>query len=152
MFKDNILNKVIILKKHITLGYLDLQPNLASNKKLRLEKYLQKLWDIKVINLESTDEILEEDISALLITDWNIPDDNFVQWLNTFEKKIQPNNKKQTPTLILANLGFSFLEDMISNIIRRDWFFDILHSEHYESIPIRIANLIKAVEKTSHSN
>lgn len=73
----------------------------------------------------------------------NLEEDHFIQWFSKLGQKLLNPLGIPSPCMLISPLSFNHLESMWEKAYKQNWYFDILHPEHMESLPIRIANLLR---------
>ena len=119
------------------------QKNVVSGGTLSLEHHLKRLFEIDFYELESLDDPKFFPCDLLVIYAEYIEDENFETWLENLKNKIQTQGKIWVPSLIFSKLGFSSANFLLPNMSGSNWYFDIIHPDHINSIPIRVANLLR---------
>lgn len=117
--------------RYIAAGVLDLEEKLTLLGKCHIQpvETLEKLGagraDLFVIACPLTDS------------------QTFPTWLSNIEKKLFYAKKIKTPTLIFADFSFETLNKVFELTLTSNWYCDLVNPKHIESLPIRIANLIR---------
>ena len=123
--------------------YVNPTPQVISALNQLSEKYLSWLADVDIENLSSLSQAKNKPFDLIIYNAFGVPDDKLSTWLHNISKQILTHNQVLVPTIILSKLGFNDLNKMLSSIYKDNWYIDILHPDHINSLPIRIANLLK---------
>ena len=73
----------------------------------------------------------------------HLKDEPFLQWLKGLINKIEGKPEALTPALILSRTNFDSLSEIWGFAYEKNCYFDIMHPEHMDSLPIRVGNLLK---------
>lgn len=111
--------------------------------KIQFEEKLKKIADIELVELNALDDKNFHPCDLLVLTANLIPDDHFKEWLDRLRKNMRSQAKIWTPALILSDIEFSVLNEIFKTASQENWYFDIVTTEHYHSLPIRVANLLR---------
>jgi hypothetical protein len=106
------------------------------------EKRLKHISNIQLTEFSSLDSIKDTETDLLIINAANLTDEAFLQWFPKTCKKIE-SKFFATPTLFLSRIDFDALEKLWEQAYENNWYFDILHPQHMDSLPIRVANLLR---------
>ncbi len=131
-----------MFKRHLRVNYWNSEPRLIAPSKARLEQLLKQLGTVELREVKSlTDDSQPADL--LVIPADHIPDDKFIDWLKGLRQRIRQQGQIWTPALITADISFGDLNDLIDDAVKANWYFDVIHRDHMESLPIRVANLLR---------
>lgn len=111
--------------------------------KADFEKKLRRIADIELVELKSLDDPNFHPCDLLIMTANLVPEDHFFDWVTKLKKKIRSQAKIWSPALILSDVEFSVQNEMFKYAVHENWYFDIVHSQQLDSIPIRVANLLR---------
>lgn len=129
--------------REITVGYLDTQKKFFSSQKGRLEFLLKSFGKIAFREVKSLDDDSLRDCHALLTTADHVPDEDFLKWFLKFEKKVHLMKLIWIPTIILADLELATQKSLLDHSLKSNWYFDIVAGSQLNSLPIRLANMIR---------
>lgn len=127
----------------LRLFYWNADPRVLDADLMQLEKLLKRLGDVKLTSIKSLDLIPKDGCDLLIIAAHSIPKKEFPKWLMGLRARIHSNGRIWVPALILADVGFEVLADILTDVTAENWYFDILLPSHVESLPIRVANLLR---------
>ncbi|MBC7661677.1 MAG: hypothetical protein H7249_18425 [Chitinophagaceae bacterium] len=121
----------------------DLDPKRSDITKLNLERFLKLLPSLqwkKVKGLEAPD-FLPCDLAVVYA--WHLNQIELQTWLENFEKRWKKQGAIWIPALIVSPLDIGDLVASMDGIWSSNWYFDIIHPDHFLSLPVRIANLLR---------
>jgi hypothetical protein len=133
MFADRVLR----------LSYWNTDSRVIDADRLQLETSLKRLGDVSVHTVKSLDVVQRDGCDLLIVAAQSVPRKEFAKWLLGFRGRIHSNGKIWVPALILADVGFETLADILADVTSENWYFDILAPSHMDSLPIRVANLLR---------
>ena len=108
------------------------------------EKRLKLISNVELVQFSTLERVKESGPCDLLIFNAvHLDDAAFLQWFPKMQSKIPNPSEIRTPTLFLSKIEFTVLENLWEDAYKSNWYFDILDPEHIESIPIRVANLLR---------
>lgn len=84
-----------------------------------------------------------QDIDLLILQARHIDTDGFEPWLRRQESYLIKNCSIPVPCLILRDMSFAELSNIYLERAQNNWYVDILGTEEVNSLPIRIANLLR---------
>ncbi|RYZ60281.1 MAG: hypothetical protein EOP07_01180 [Proteobacteria bacterium] len=121
----------------------DLDPKRSDGTKLNLERFLKLLpamqWK-KVKGVEDSD-FLPCDLAVIYA--WHLNQIELQTWLENFEKRWKKSGAIWIPALIVSPLDIGDLLNSMDGIWASNWYFDIIHPDHFLSLPVRVANLLR---------
>ncbi len=123
--------------------YWDSEKRFVDAHKLNFEKQLSFLPDFDLITLKSLDSENFNPCDLLLISALLVEDHEFSQWLLGINKRILHQNSIWTPALIFSEVEGYELSSAMHEFAANNWYFDIVNPKHIDSIPIRVANLLR---------
>jgi len=133
----------IFEEKSFRVCYWDAESRYLASDKILFEKKLEILGDVELVPLKSLDDKAFHPCQLLIIAADSVAEEDFQVWLKSLEKKIAQQGKVWTPTLILSTLSFETLDALLTQAVKSNWYFDILSRDHLDSLPIRVANLLR---------
>lgn len=107
------------------------------------EKYLKRLGDLSFYEMKTLEDPNFAPCDLLVVAAETIPPKNFSDWLRELHQRIKKQQNIWTPAIILSSVDFGVLEDLLAEVNSSNWYFDIINPEHVESLPIRVANLLR---------
>ena len=125
----------------LRVAYLDGEQRSVDARKLFLESKLKSLADLKIETLKSIEDLKSESCDLLIVSANHIPSEEFEKWLDGFCGRMLEHI--WTPALVLASLDAKRLDSLLKKIVHQNWYFDIVDASHLDSLPIRVANLIR---------
>lgn len=133
MFADRVLR----------IYYWNADPRVVDADRMQLEKLLKRLGDIKLTTIKSLELVPKDGCDLLMIAAHSVPKKEFAKWLMGLRSRIHSNGGIWVPALILADIGFDVLSEILTDVAAENWYFDIIMPSHVESLPIRVANLLR---------
>jgi len=130
-------------KRQLRVCYWDSEKRITGATKAALEMYLGKLGGVDLVPLNSLNDEAFSPCDLLILTAEHVPAASFGNWLTSMQAKIQRQRDIWTPALIMAQVDFSDLQEIFPWSIKANWYFDIIRADHLESLPIRVANLLR---------
>lgn len=125
------------------LRYWHADPRVVDAERARLEQSLAKVGDVRVDTLRSLDDPGLHPCDLLVVAAQAIPRDGFAKWLGGFKERFHRQGGIWVPVLIVADVPFEGLREILPDAARANWYFDIMAPEHVASLPIRVANLLR---------
>lgn len=123
--------------------YWDAQSNSVGALKINFERHLKFLPGFDLVSLDSLDDEEFNPCDLLIISAKSISGEDFSTWIAGINKRVIAQNNIWTPALIFSEADFSDLSSELHDYADNNWYFDILHPDHLDSMPIRVANLLK---------
>ncbi len=130
-------------KRNIRICYWDSEKRYFGAHKAAFENQMQILGEIQTVKISSLEDPKFFPCDLLVVSAEHVPEDEFLKWLTGIETRIMSQDKIWTPALILADIEFSTLHQLLPFASKSNWYFDIVHPQHLLSMPIRIANLLR---------
>lgn len=138
-----MLKKADYRLRKLRICYLNSQPRIVAVSKLSLEKMLQQLAQIELIEIKTLHDPALNPCDLLVVAAESIPEDEFLKWLRRFSKSISLQGNIWIPAIIFSNTSFKLLQSFFDEAHKMNWYFDILSSEELNSLPMRVANLLR---------
>lgn len=130
-------------KRKIRICYWDQQNRHVDVAKLNLQLHLKMLGDIDLVELQTLNDPQKHPCDLLMIAAENIPAEKFPEWIEALENRIVRIGDIWTPALIFSKLDFNVLEQILMKSTMSNWYFDVIDPDHLNSLPIRVANLLR---------
>ena len=131
------------LKRKRRICYWDSDKRFTDAQKINLEKRLDFLPEFDFVKLRTLDSPELTPCDLVIVAAEGIEETIFVDWLTGLNKRMIRQNSIWTPALIATDINVPKLSSLLHKIADNNWYFDILEYEHIDSLPIRIANLLK---------
>lgn len=129
------------LKKRVC--YWDSEKHLADAQKIAFEHQLKRLGEIEFVKLKSLDDRNFSPCDLLIVAANQVPEDEMFHWLHRLKQRIAAQDSIKPPLMVLSEVVFGTLAENFSKIIEDNWYFDVVGSSQFESLPIRAANLLR---------
>ena len=129
--------------RRLRVSYWSAEARLVDMDSLTLEQHLKRLGEVKVTPVKSLDGPEAANCDLLIIAAQKIDVMDFPQWLVGLRGRILALGTIWTPAMILADIPFESLSEMLPVAVQDNWYFDILAPAHMTSLPIRVANLVR---------
>ncbi len=138
------MSQNVFKNRKLRLCYYSTNPKTINLNRYNLEKRLEMLGaEIEIKHLTSIDNKTLTPCDLLVIDAARIPQDAFKDWLLTLTSRLTGQNNIWIPALIFAKYSFASLADSLAKVYEMNWYFDLIDPDHLDSIPIRIANLLR---------
>lgn len=123
--------------------YWDYNKRSISSSKMSFEKHLKFLPEIEFAFLKSIDDPLFFPCDLLFINAEGLEEEPFQIWMNSFKTRFKHQGKIWVPIIFISPINFSTLTDWLHEHADDNWYFDIIKPDETQSLPIRIANLLR---------
>ncbi len=123
--------------------YWDGEKRIVDSRKSSLERQLKYLGDIDLITLDRLEDPNFDPCDLLIITAEHVPEQEFAAWLVSLESRLTFRKMIRVPALIFADLPIELLAEIYLKSAKQNWYFDVISSSDLNSLPIRIANLLR---------
>lgn len=133
----------IIFNRVLRINYCQADARIVDSDRARLEKILHQLGSVQIRAVKSLSELWQTPADLSVVAAQTVPPEHFSSWLRVFRGNVLDQGGVWTPALILANLPFMVLNDILAEAVQDNWYFDIVAVDQISSLPIRIANLIR---------
>ncbi len=133
----------------LRIGYYQVDPRVVGSSILDLERHLGKLGKVSITAIKDISLGTHQDFELLVIAGPTLEDHSFGSWLNSFKRKIAAQGDIWVPAIIIADISFQALEVIWADVVKENWYFDIVNPEHLSSLPIRVANLVRMTDHLS---
>jgi hypothetical protein len=133
----------IFTSRKLDIRYWNAESRIVDSEVMALEKQLSKLGEVKVESVPSLDHERFTVCDLLIVAAQKIPDEDFNSWLEKLGNRIESLGRIWVPVLVLANTSFDNLNSIMVKAAKQNWYFDVIAPDHLDSLPIRVANLIR---------
>ncbi|MEZ4741324.1 MAG: hypothetical protein R3B45_02570 [Bdellovibrionota bacterium] len=130
-------------QRSLRVCYYSTESRVLDANKILLENKLKQLGVVSIVQIKSLDDPKINPCDLLLVEATQIPHEGFSKWLFGFGKRLVQQASIWTPALFISKTQFGVLNTMLEDSIYENWYFDILDPDHMDSLPIRVANLLK---------
>lgn len=132
-----------VLERTLHVKYLVADKRFVDADRMVLEKHLKRISDVKLTEIKSIDDADFLPCDLLVVAAKNVAAIDFKKWITGFRKRVHTQGNVWVPALILTEVEFEDLRDILLEAVNENWYFDVMHSNHMASLPIRVANLLK---------
>lgn len=132
-----------VFGRKLRICYYNTDERSLDANRIDLEKKLKFLGDFELYQMKRLDDPRRAPCDLLVVLAKGIPDQKFGDWLDSFSQRLERQGDIWLPALIISGVPFTILRDMIENAIRMNWYFDIVSPDHLDSLPVRVANLLR---------
>lgn len=129
--------------QRVRVGVVAIHPQFVSSEVLAVERRLAALYQLTLVHGGALDDPQLRDTDLLIVGALGVDGDGFASWLERLAKTAAAGPQIWTPAVIVSDLPFDRLADQLSFAHSENWYFDILHPDHVDSLPIRVANLLR---------
>lgn len=131
------------LERHLRVCYLNQEPTVFDIERLQLERLLDSFLDFEVVKITSLESQNFLPCDLLILAALKISPARFVSWLGELGKNIKQQGAIWVPALIIADPPFDLMNRYLEEAVQMNWYFDIVSPKHTDSLPIRVANLLR---------
>jgi hypothetical protein len=133
----------LFANRSLRVCYWNAEAKIVDAGKAELERHLKRLGDVKVEVIKALDAPEAAQADLLVVAAQKLAAQDFPVWLQGFRKRIQAKGSIWTPALILADVSFDVLSEILVEVTAENWYFDVVAPAHLSSLPIRVANLLR---------
>lgn len=128
----------------LRICYYNAETRIVDAGLARFESLLKQMGTIQVEAIASLDDPQLGPSDLLIVAASHLLEEDFLKWLQGLAKRMVRQNNIWVPCLIVADVPFSDLADeVLPFAIAENWYFDVMAPDHIESLPIRVANLLR---------
>lgn len=131
------------MKRSIRVCYFNLEPRIVTAAKATLESTIGLLGDVKLQEIQSLEDPQLMPCDLLMISAQHLAPEQIKLYLSGLSTRMKQQASIWIPALIFANLNLSEQTTLISTTLNENWYYDIVHEDHLDSFPMRVANLLK---------
>ncbi len=121
----------------------DLEPRRLDSLKSMLELQLRFLPQVTWHKLKSIDDQNLLPCDLLVVYAGHLGEEELLVWLQGFEKRLKKQEAIWIPALIITPLELTRVEDLLDMTLKSNWYFDLIHPDHFSSLSVRVANLLR---------
>ncbi len=132
-----------VLERTLRVKYLVADKRFVDADRMVLEKHLKRISDVKLTEIKSIEDADFLPCDLLIVAAKNVAAIDFKKWLTGIRKRVHSEGTVWVPALILTEVEFEDLRDILLEAVNENWYFDVMHADHMASLPIRVANLLK---------
>ncbi len=130
-------------EKILTIAYWDLEKRLTSSQKINFENKVNLLGNTEFITFTKLEELSNTNVDLLIASADHVEDADLEGFIVSLSKRIERLGAIWVPALIFSEASYEVLHQFMKNIVQDNWYFDFIHPDHLDSLPIRAANLLK---------
>lgn len=134
---------LIFAHRNLRIKYWNHDPKVVDNHRMVLEVHLKKLGDLHIQNVDALDDSKLLPCDLLVIGAHLIEEVHFATWLKGVRKRLIGSGAIWAPALIVSDISFEGLREILPEAVADNWYFDIIAPRHLSSLPIRVANLLR---------
>jgi hypothetical protein len=131
------------LTRNYQACFLSLNPKVLTGISAAIESQITKIVPVQVQKIETMDEVASGTWNLLIVDAQILGDNELSLWIDKLHERMKKNSAVWTPALILSRCTIGASLRILEQMIAFNWYFDIVNPDHLESIPLRIANLIR---------
>jgi hypothetical protein len=127
----------------LRIAHWSTDPRLVDADAMVLEKHLKRLGEVTVERVKTLEDALAAPRDLIIVAAQRVDAGAFAGWLDGLRKRLTAQGGIWVPALILADVPFDVLSEILPAAVADNWYFDILAPAHAASLPIRVANLLR---------
>lgn len=127
----------------LKIAYYNTDPMVVDRLSLILENKIKSLGEFNMLPINSLDDENLKPCDLLIVTAQQIPEEDIGKWLKKLSGRVTRQASIWIPALIISDAPYKTLQNIMPEAIQMNWYFDIVATEHLDSLPIRIANLLR---------
>lgn len=131
------------MNRKFQIAYQDGDAKFFSRAKAQLERFLRNCIDFEINQAHGPDDPIVKSCDVFLIAADHIREESFMAWFKKLEKHFQKNRLIWIPAIIFAEVPLDLQQDLFRRFNDSNWYFDIVHPKHLDSIALRVANLLR---------
>lgn len=135
--------KILFANRRLHVCYWDSESRFSSAEKMQLEQGLRRLADLDFAEIKTLNDPKFSKADLLIIAAQHVQDEQFSKWLEKLVQNMHHPSSIWVPALIVSPIGFDEASDALRKYLHKNWYFDTVRPDHFDSIPIRIANLVR---------
>ena len=120
----------------------DSQARFIDREKAKLEHFLKQILLPSFITINAISDLKNTNADLLIAGAHHLEGPPFIQWMDGLSKTMAKENI-WIPALIMGKQPFEDLVEVYEKAAASNWYFDIINPDHLESLPLRIANLLR---------
>ena len=140
--EGNLLLMQNLSQQCIRVSYVDCSKQVNASS-VKVEAQLRELLAPHFHVAQGVAQIPAEGCDLAVIKATHLPEANFWSWLNNLEAQLGRGRVVALPALILSQFSFSAQSFLWRQVARKNWYFDIISQDSLDSIPLRMANLVR---------
>jgi hypothetical protein len=129
--------------RHLRIAHWSTDPRLVDADAMVLESHLARLGDVTVERVKTLEDATAAPRDLLIVAAQRVEAGAFAGWLDGLKRRLVAQGGIWVPALILADVPFDVLSEILPVAAADNWYFDILAPAHAASLPIRVANLLR---------
>lgn len=129
-------------QQYIRVSYVDSSKQVNAGS-VKTEVKLRGLLAPHFRVLESVAQVPAHGCDLVIVKASHLPESHFWNWLNRLESQLGRTRVVGVPALILSDLDFSAQHFLWRQITEKNWYFDVISEDNLDSIPLRMANLVR---------
>ncbi len=129
--------------KKINVGNYSLTPKIITQVGAFVESHLKVFFESQVEVVKDHEQIKSPDFDIGLVQAQELELPEFLKWLDSFEKKRADASLIQVPFIIVTPISPADVAKLFVRVVETNWYFDLVHPMQLQSLPIRVANLIR---------
>ena len=126
-----------------TICYMNRNPRELTSQKLHLERLVKNLGEITCIDVNSIEDPAVRGCDLVVIGGIDVPEEQLGRWISRMGERMRDLGNIWVPVIFVSDAKFLALRELITQCAQSNWYFDIVNSAHFESLPVRIANLFR---------
>ena len=131
------------MQRTIQVAYWDGQKKYFTAAKGRLEGLLKGLGDVALTAITHLEQVEINKTDLVLTTADHVDEEDFIKWLDGLAKRFKKNHLIWVPAIILADLPQYLMEELLPKGVASNWYFDVVAPSSLDSLPLRMANMIR---------
>ena len=121
---------------------LNLEPKFVNLPKIKLEIELRAMVDIELVEIKGLDDNAFLPCDLLIVEAQGVSMGDFQLWIKAFQGRLVTQADIWLPSLIVE-LPVNEARLLMEHAIKSNWYFDVVRPEHLDSLPVRVANLLR---------
>lgn len=135
--------KLHFSKKTRRVCYWDSEKMFVNTSKAAFEEQLKNIGSFTFDQLNRLDDPKLLPCDLLVIPSFTLDEQETFRWLKGLHTRIKSQNGIWIPAIIITDAKIEDWSALIQWATELNWYFDIIHPDHFHSLPTRVANLLR---------
>ena len=132
-----------LFKRKLRICYYNVDQQSLNSLRISLEAALQSLGEFEILPVTGLADPARLPCDLFLVHAINIKEETFPAWLYHFSQRMEQQGNIWIPAIFVSEVSWHILRSMTEKAVQMNWYFDIVSPQHIDSLPVRIANLLR---------
>jgi hypothetical protein len=118
-------------------------PQMASAHTGLFLSELKKLYLVQSVDVKDLEDARIGECDLIVCQAYFIDEEHFFAWIQKIRERVPIVQGIRLAAMILCKISVTVQRDILGWAYGQNWYFDLIETDHLQSLPVRVANLLR---------